>query len=78
MARPKGRNGTPKRLYLNEAITKPAGKLAFSQNESLSDMVERLLARELKASGRVKDRATLDLIDRILASEFVAKNKIAA
>ena len=78
MARPKGRNGTPKRLYLNEAITKPADKLAFSQNESLSDMVERLLARELKASGRVKDRATLDLIDRILASEFVAKNKIAA
>lgn len=72
MARPKGRNGKPKRLYLSEALTKPADKLAFQHNESLSDMVERLLARELKASGKVKDRATLDIIERVLSAEKAA------
>jgi hypothetical protein len=47
MARPKGRNGKPKRLYLDPKITKPADKLAFSRNLSLSALVENLLSKEL-------------------------------
>lgn len=51
MARPKGRNGKPKRLYLDEKVTTPADKLAFQRDQSLSDMVENLLRRELKKAG---------------------------
>jgi hypothetical protein len=51
MARPKGRNGKPKRLYLNPKITKPADKLAFGRNLSLSQLVENLLEEELKKAG---------------------------
>jgi hypothetical protein len=47
MARPKGRNGKPKRLYLDPKITRPADKLAFRRNMSLSQLVENLLEREL-------------------------------
>lgn len=50
MARPKGRNGKPKRLYLDPKITKPADKLAFGRNMSLSQLVENLLSRELEKS----------------------------
>lgn len=56
MGRPKtGRTGQPKRLYLNEVITKAADKLAFKKGESLSAMVERLLEREVASE---KKRAT--------------------
>lgn len=47
MARPRGRNGKPKRLYLDPKITRPADKLAFQRNMSLSQLVENLLAKEL-------------------------------
>jgi hypothetical protein len=47
MARPKGRNGKPKRLYLNPKITRLADKLAFQRNLSLSQLVQKLLSQEL-------------------------------
>jgi len=52
--RPKGRNGKPKRLYLNEKVTRQADKLAFQRNMSLSQLVENLLARELADAAAVK------------------------
>lgn len=57
MARPKGRNGEPKRLYLNPKITKPADKLAFRRNLSLSQLVENLLAKELAGATASKEAA---------------------
>lgn len=52
MPRPKGRNGKPKKLYLNETITEDADKLAFRRNQSLSDLVEEALKRELKRAAK--------------------------
>lgn len=53
MSRPAtGRNGKPKKLYLNEKITKAADRLAFKKGESLSDMVERLLKKAVSAEER--------------------------
>ena len=48
MATKKGRTGKPKRLYLNEKVTRAADKLAFENNMSLSQMVENLLVERLK------------------------------
>jgi hypothetical protein len=57
MARPKGRNGKPKRLYLDPRVTRAADKLAFSLNLSLSQFVGNLLRRELEQQARPKKEA---------------------
>lgn len=52
MARPKGRNGKPKRLYLNEQVTSAADKFAFQRDgSSLSAFVEELIIAKLKKHG---------------------------
>ena len=52
MARPKGRNGEPVRLYLNKETRSNGEKLAFNRNKSLSDLVEELIEREWAANKR--------------------------
>ena len=50
MARPAtGRNGKPKRLYLNEDLVRRAEKHCFQNNKSLSEYVSELMARSLAA-----------------------------
>lgn len=52
MPRPKGRNGKPKRLYLNEPLTKAADKFSFGEGfGSLSNFTEYALAKELRRCG---------------------------
>lgn len=56
MARTKGRNGKPKRLYLNEALTANADQLAFTKNLSLSAFTEDLYRRALAKAARAKGK----------------------
>jgi len=51
MARPRtGRNGKSVKLYLNDEIRRKADKLAFKRGTSLSDLVERLLEKTVRAA----------------------------
>jgi hypothetical protein len=45
MARPKGRNGTPVKIYMNPALRANAAKLATYRNLSLSQLVSEMLRR---------------------------------
>lgn len=59
MARQKGRNGKPVRLYINAEVRTESDKLAFQRNQSLSDLVERLLETEIAKAKRNARRREL-------------------
>ena len=59
MARQKGRNGEPVRLYINAEVRTESDKLAFQRNQSLSDLVEHLLETEIAKAKRNARRREL-------------------
>ena len=52
MARPKGRNGQPRKFYLANDIYRAAQRVAFGRNLSASQLVAELLRREIQRSER--------------------------
>ena len=45
-----GRNGETTSIYLSSKIKKAAAKRAFEKNQSLSDYINAMLARSLRAA----------------------------